>query len=726
VITGPRGRWAVVAVWLLIAAAGLLARAHLDDVTAAGQSSFLPADSESTRAVDALQHASSGGEDVPVVIVFERRGGLGRADIDAIGRLGDGLGRLGLTGATPIVDPFSGRHRNALAKVARIAKGIGPISRDGEAALLVLAIDAEDRGAIVAGVERIRRYLSEHERPGLRAFVTGPGGIAADLEAIAADAGRTLLFATLGLVLLLLLAVYRAPALALLPLLVVGAAYLVAIGIAYLLIEAGWIVVNAEGTMLLLVLVFGAGTDYSLLLVHRYRENLAADGDRGDPRRSLPAFATEGVPSIPAHLRALDVAVQESRRPLLASAGTVIAAMLVLLVADLESTHWLGPVLAIGIAVMLAAAFTLLPALLAILGERAFWPVATAKPQKGSNSDPSRGLGTWERVAGLVRRRSLAIVACVLALLAVLCLGNLTEHETLGFGQGVTKPTNSSRGNEALERHFPAGLGSPLTAVVEAEAAPAVVRGMERLASVQLVLPAPLPAGGAKAVVLLVLHGDPYGSEAEAAVKGIRERLHALSPSGLLGGIPAENLDVEETNARDTKLIVPLVLLVVGLILAGVLRALVAPVYLILTVLASFAATLGLATFAFTEVFGTGGLAFDLELMAFIFLVALGVDYNIFLMTRAREEAVARGTREGALAALASTGGVVTGAGLILAGTFATLTLLPLEELVQIGATVAAGVLLDTFLVRALLIPAITYRLGERAWWPGAATREGR
>jgi RND superfamily putative drug exporter len=702
VITGPRGRWVAVAVWLLLGAAGLLAHAHIDDVTAAGQSSFLPADSESTRALAALQDFSAGGgEEVPVVIVFERRGGLRGSDLKAIGRIGDGLGHLRITGATPIVDPFSGEHRNELAKVARIAKGIGPVSRDGEAALLVLAIDADDRGAIVAGVERIRRYLGAHERPGLRAFVTGPGGIAADLEAVASDAARTLLLATLGLVLLLLLLVYRAPLLALLPLIAVGAAYLVAIGIAYLLIEAGAIVVNAEGTMLLLVLIFGAGTDYSLLLIHRYRE--------------------EG---------SLDRAIRETRPALAASAGTVIAAMLCLLVADLQSTHWLGPVLAIGIAVMLLAAFTLLPALLAILGDRAFWPADPARPAGqgvpgGASPNPRRRgppdprPSAWERAADLVRRRSARIILVILALLAILALGNLTSHESLGFGQGVTKPTNSSRGTEALERHFPAGLGSPLTAVLRTEEAPAAVAALKRLRSVQLALPTPVPANADKAVVLLVLRGNPYGSDAEAAVEEIRDRLHAVAPGGLLGGIPAENLDVEQTNARDTKLIVPLVLLVIGLILIALLRALTAPAYLIATVVASFAATLGLATFVFTEVLRMEGLAFDLELMSFIFLVALGVDYNIFLMTRVREEAAARGTREGTLAALVSTGGVITGAGLILAGTFATLTLLPLEELVQIGATVAAGVLLDTFLVRALLIPAITYRLGERAWWPG-------
>ena len=419
----------------------------------------------------------------------------------------------------------------------------------------------------------------------------------------------------------------------------------------------------------------------------------------------------------------LDAAVKESRPAVLASAGTVIAAMLVLLVADLESTRWLGPVLAIGIAVMLAAAFTLLPALLSILGERAFWPAAPSHGSLRTDGVQKEPRNVWTRAAGLVRRRSGTIVVAVLALLAVLSLGNLTKHDTLGFGQGVTKPTNSSRGTEALERHFPAGLGSPLTAVVETDAAPKVARGLEDLESVQLVLPTPVPSDTEKAVVLLILDGDPYGDEAEAAVEEIRERLHALSPGGLLGGVPVENLDVEETNSRDTKLIVPLVLLVIGLILVAVLRALVAPAYLILTVLASFAATLGLATFAFTEVFGSGGLAFNLELMSFIFLVALGVDYNIFLMTRAREEAAARGTREGILAALVSTGGVITGAGLILAGTFATLTLLPLEELVQVGATVAAGVLLDTFVVRALLIPAITYRLGDRAWWPSRPER---
>ncbi len=694
VVTGPRGRWVTVAVWLALGIAGLLGRTQIGEVTAAGQASYLPAHAQSTRAVDLLQRDFRGGDDVPVLVVFSRDGGLTARDLDAIGRLGEGLGELGLAGATPVFAPFSERARQPLGDVARIARGVGPISRDGEAALVALAIDSEDRGAVLDGVRRIRAYLSAHRVAGLHSYVTGPGGVAADLEEVAEDAGRTLLIATLGLVLLLLLLVYRAPPLALLPLAVVGTAYLIAIGVTYLLIEAGLIVVNTEGTFLLLVLIFGAGTDYSLLLIHRYREELSGGGD---PRA------------------ALRLALAASVRPIAASAGTVIAAMLVLLLAELESTHWLGPVLAIGIATMLAAALTLLPALLAILGPRAFWPGGAAERREGKRR--------WARIASLVRRRPRTIAAAVLALLALLACGNLVQHGTIGFGEGETHATESSRGNEVLARHFPPGVGSPLTAVLGVGEVEAALRGLDRLDAVELALPVPPSQVSDVAALAIVLRGDPYSGEAASLVEDVRDRLHEVAPGALLGGIPAENYDVEQANARDTRLIVPVVLIVVGLILVAVLRALAAPAYLILTVIASFAATLGLVTFAFTELLGSAGMTFDLVLLAFIFLVALGVDYNIFLMTRAREEAARRGTREGMLAALQSTGAVVTGAGLILAGTFATLTLLPLEELVQIGATVAAGVLLDTFVVRSLLIPAITYLCGERAWWPGSRSR---
>jgi len=366
---------------------------------------------------------------------------------------------------------------------------------------------------------------------------------------------------------------------------------------------------------------------------------------------------------------------------------------------------------------MLAAALTLLPALLSLLGERAFWLAPDAESRRRE--------GRWGRVAELVRRRPWTIVAVVSCALVALSLGNLVDHGTIGFGQGETHRTESSRGTEVLEEHFPPGLSSPLTAVVELGEVEAAVEGLEDLSSVKLALPVPPTDVSDEAAVAIVLRGNPYSGEAAGRVEEVREKLQEVAPSALVGGIPAENYDIEQTNARDTRTIVPVVLLVIGLILALVLRALAAPAYLMLTVVASFTATLGLVTFAFTELFGASGIAFDLVLLAFIFLVALGVDYNIFLMTRAREEAARQGTREGVLTALRDTGGVVTGAGLILAGTFATLTLLPLEQLVQIGAAVAIGVLLDTFVVRALLIPAITYLCGERAWWPGRVRPAG-
>lgn len=685
-VTSRRGRLVVLAVWIPIAVVGLILHSRINDVTAAGQRSFLPSDSESTQVVEDLGSKFTGGDDIPALIVFERNGGLTRADRKAIARLGEKLTDLDLVGGSAVLDPLTDSGKDLLPG------GAGLVSSDGDAVIVALSIDANDRDAISDGVARIRSLLSANQIPGVQAHVTGPAGVAADLESVADDAGRTLLLATVGLVLLLLLLVYRAPLLALTPLVVVGIAYLMASGIAYLLIEADLITVNTEGTFLLLVLVFGAGTDYSLLLVHRYREELASGGE-----------PTE----------ALALAVRESMPAIAASAGTVMAAMLVLLLADLESTRWLGPILAIGIAVMLAASFTLLPALLSLLGARAFWPVRDL-----GDGSPSEA---WTRVSGLVSRRARRLAILIPAVLVVLAAGNFIHHGTIGFGQGETRPTDSGRGTAIIDAHYPQGVGAPLLAIVASDDAAAAVDAIENDAAIAVAAPFKVSINKELALVGVIIEGNPYGEAGVEVVEDLRAVLAKISPGALVGGVPAENLDVENANAHDTKVVVPAVILVVFLILCLVLRALVAPLYLMATVVLSFAATLGLVTFLFSQVFGEG-IAFNLVLLSFIFLVALGVDYNIFLMTRVREEAQGGGTRAAVGRALVATGSVVTGAGVILAGTFATLTLLPLEALVQIGATVAIGVLLDTFVVRALLVPSITHLLGERAWWP---SREG-
>jgi RND superfamily putative drug exporter len=691
-LTSRRGALVVVVAWIAAAVAGFFGHAELPALTAGNPASFLPRHSQSTQAVQQMGKGFPGGVDVPAMVVFARSddGLLTAADRAAIGAYGDRVDALGLRGATPALDPLLASGQEDVLGTA------GLISRDGRAALVPVGLNAEVGGAVTGGVRRLRALIARSDLPpGLEGYVTGPAGLSVDLEDAADDAGRTLLFVTTGLVLVLLLLVYRAPLLALVPLISVACAYLASAGLTYLLIKSGAITVNAEGTMLLLVLIFGAGTDYALLLVHRYRDELGR---------------AEGPPA-----EALRRAVRATAPAIGAAAGTVILAMLVLLLADLDSTHWLGPVLALGIAVMLLAAFTLLPALLTLLGPRAFWP------QRDLAASPPAGV--WTRVAGLVRRRPRALAATIFAVLLVFAAGNLVHHGTIGFGQGASSDTNSAKGTTVLEAHFPAGLSSPMAVLVNLDRAEDALPVLRRIPRIATALPAGVNERQALALLAVIIDANPYGEEAIDIVRDIRRALRVIDPGATVAGTTAENLDVETTNARDTRVIVPVVLALMLLVLIAMLRALVAPLYLVVSIIASFAATMGVATMFLTQVVGSEGLTFDLPLMAFIFLVALGIDYTIFLMHRVRVEAAGHGTREGALRGLVATGGVVTGAGIILAGTFATLTLTPLAPLAQIGATVAFGILLDTFVVRALLVPALTVIAGERAWWPRVVAR---
>jgi RND superfamily putative drug exporter len=685
-VTSRRGAIVVVLAWIAAAIAGYFGHARLPEVTAGNPASFLPRHSQSTQAVQQMGSGFAGGVDVPAMVVFSRSddGLLTPADRAAIGRYGDAVDALGLRGATPALDPLlSSGQEDVLGTV-------GLVSRDRRAALIPIGLNADVGGAITGGVHRLRALLAQSDLPaGLEAHVTGPAGLAVDLEQSADSAGRTLLFVTTGLVLLLLLVVYRAPLVALVPLVSVACAYLATAGVTYLLIRSGAITVNAEGTMLLLVLIFGAGTDYALLLVHRYRDELGAGAP---PDRALSAAMRETAPAVGA------------------AAGTVMAAMLVLLLANLESTHWLGPVLALGIAVMLVAAFTLLPALLTLLGPRAFWPAR--------DLSAPRPPGVWPGVAARVSRHPRRIAAVIVAALLVCAAGNLAHHGTIGFGQGAASDTDSAEGTQVLDAHFPPGISSPLAVLVDLDRVAAALPVVRHVPAVDAALPAGVDERNALALLAVILETNPYGSEAIDVVRDLRKALRVVAPGAAVGGTTAENLDVESTNARDTRVIIPAVLVLVLLVLIGLLRALVAPIYLVFSVIASFAATMGLATLFFSVVLDSEGLTFNLPLMAFIFLVALGVDYTIFLMHRVRVESAEAGTRDGVLRALVATGGVVTGAGVILAGTFATLTLIPLAPLAQIGATVAFGILLDTFVVRALLVPALTVIVGERAWWP--------
>jgi RND superfamily putative drug exporter len=368
-------------------------------------------------------------------------------------------------------------------------------------------------------------------------------------------------------------------------------------------------------------------------------------------------------------------------------------------------------VLAVGIAVMLVASFTLMPALLAALGARSFWPRPVPQTAEAH--------AVWKRIAELVRRRAAVLSVVIVAGLAALACGNLLSHRTIGVGQGQIGKSNYSAGTKVLDQHFPAGLSGPLIVLVQRADTAAVVAKLNRIPLIKLAAPVPAQSAATNLEMVVAITTDnPYSAQASAHFKLIDSAVHQIDPRALLGGVPADNFDIQQANAHDTRVIIPLALAVVLVILCALLAALAAPLYLIATVVASFAATLGLVTLLFTRLLGHEGLAFNLVLVSFIFLVALGVDYNIFLMDRVRREARIFGTRDGTLRALTATGSVVTSAGMILAGTFAALTLLPLEPLVQIGAAVALGVLLDTLIVRAVLVPSLTHLIGDRAWWP--------
>jgi RND superfamily putative drug exporter len=534
----------------------------------------------------------------------------------------------------------------------------------------------------------------------------------ADFVEVFGELDAKLLLATVVLVLVLLGAIYRAPLIALIPIVVVGLAYGVASGFIYLYADGG-ATVSSNSTSILIVLMFGVGTDYCLLLVSRYREELHRIEDKHE---------------------AMQRALRRAGPALLASGCTVIAAMLVLLLAEGGSTKSLGPVSAIGVAGVLLAGLTLLPALLTAAGRRGFWPRSGAvacKPLEELESH--RGL--WRRFGDVVLERPGLALGATTAFFALCTLGLLAYQEDYSIGGFFKKDVESVDGFEVLSRSFPAGALGPTAIIVRREGGAAtdadVAAARERVESIEgvaSVSPQSMRSeDGELARIDVTFRDDPYSEAALARVSTLRERLDELPPGvdALVGAGSAVQSDFNDSAERDLRVIVPVALLVIAIILGLLLRAVVAPIVLIATVVASFFGTLGLSVFFFLEVLGDRGVDASLPTFAFIFLVALGIDYTIFLMSRVREEARTHGTREGVLRALAATGPVITSAGVILAGTFAVLMTLPVTFVFDIGFMVAVGILLDTFIVRTLMVPAAVELLGDRIWWPSTATGGG-
>jgi RND superfamily putative drug exporter len=545
-----------------------------------------------------------------------------------------------------------------------------------------------------------RAIIERDVPPGLETYLTGDLGFFADFTEIFEDVDRNVMLATIILVLVLLGAIYRSPLIAIIPIVVVGMALPVAYALIYLYAEAAGDV-NSNSTTILVVLMFGVGTDYCLLLVSRFREELHSTADKH---------------------HAMERALRRSGPALLASGSTVIAAMLVLLLSEAGSTKGLGPVSAIGVASVLLAGLTLLPALLTIFARWGFWPVRRSVDYR-PREELAAPRGLWRRVGDRVLRRPALALGVTVGMFLIFSLGLFSYQEDYSIGGSFKTEVESVTGFEVMEQEFAAGALSPTVAIVAPDRAQEV---RSRLSQVEGVVSVgePAPSTDGRLVRLdVIFRDDPYSDAALRRVDTIRERLQGTG--ALLGSGSAVQQDFNQAAERDLRVIVPVALLVITIILGILLQAIVAPLVLIASVMLSFLGTLGLSLFFFIEVLGDRGVDASLPTYAFIFLVALGVDYTIFLMSRVREEAREHGTREGMLRGLAATGPVITSAGIILAGTFSVLLTLPVTFAFNIGFMVAIGILLDTFIVRTVMVPAAVELLGDRTWWPSTAQGGG-
>jgi RND superfamily putative drug exporter len=670
---GSWTKWVVVGFWVVVLVitfplAGKLMGAEKNDA-----SQWVPAAAESTKVLNLQAHFQSPNI-FPAVVVYDRASGLTPAD--RAKAAADARSLTALHGVGP-------------GQVA------GPIpSADGKAIQTILQVNLGKQGwnGATKAAGSIRA-IARSNANGLTSHLTGPLGNAADNSKVFKGIDSTLLYSAVAVVIVILLITYRSPVLWLLPVISSAVALITAEAVIYLLAAHAGLTVNAQSAAILLVLVFGASTDYALLIVARYREELR----RHDRRH--PAMAE---------------ALRRAGPAIIASASAVILALLTLSAADLQSTKSLGPVLAIGVAVGMLSMLTLLPALLVTFPRGVFWPY---RPTYGSAEPTYRGM--WARIGWSIAPRPRIIWITTAVVLGVLALGltGLKAHGLTSAQSFRGTPPDSVIGETVLARHFPAGAGQPVIVIGNPSAAAPLRTAFAATAGIASVTPPAIRAG--HAYLEGTLTSPPDSQAAYATIDRVRSAVHAVpAANAKVGGSTAITLDIARASARDRNLIIPLILVVVFIILGLLLRSLVAPLVLTATVVLSFAAALGVSAFFFNHVFGFGGADTSFPLFVFVFLVALGIDYNIFLMTRVREEANRRDARRGALTGLAATGGVITSAGFVLAGTFAVLATIPVTLLTELGFAIAFGILLDTIIVRSVLVTALNLDLGHWMWWP--------
>ena len=675
----------------------------LSTVQENNNSSFLPKGAEATKAADVI--ATFSGKDsfnFPTLISFE-----GKSTPQTFSAINEHLQTVG--GLT--LDGTSAKISDFLAPGQQIT--VFP-SQDGLAILANIPLDGNsiaktlpnDKPVLPAVVAALRTDIEPVAKAnGLTHYVTGPGGLLGDLFGAFGTLDSSLLLTTLGVVALILILVYRSPVLWIIPLLSAMFALTTAGGIVYLLAKNNIIDVDGQSQGILSVLVIGAATDYALLLIARYREELHLHENRFDAMKT----AYKGV-----------------WEPILASGSTVSISLLVLLFSQLTNTAGLGPIGAIGIVSAMLTILTLLPALLLVFGRWIFWP---RRPL--FDGDDHVMSGPWSKVANAIGRnprKAWAVTGSVLLLLAF--ASTTLKADGIGTVDTFTGHPESVVGQKLLVKHFPGGEGDPTQVVVSADKIDAVTSALKNAPGVTEVVTLVDPITRAvkivnnKAILNVTLDKAPDSVEAGNDIPKIRELAHAADASALVGGTSAVYYDVRTANKRDNNTIIPIILVVITLILGLLLRSILSAIVLLGTVLLSYFATLGVCALVFNHIFGFAGGDNSFPLFAFIFLVALGIDYNIFLMTRVREESAKIGTRAGIIKGVTVTGAVITSAGIVLAATFAVLGLLPLVPLAELGFAVAFGVLLDTIIVRSILVPALVHEIGPKIWWPSKLSHE--
>lgn len=695
-----------VLVWLAVGGLGGPLVGRLSEVQSNDIAGFLPADAESTR-VSGFVNQVTDTESLPFLVVLERPGGLQGADRAALQSWVAGIPAL----------PLASDPSRTVGQFLATSPAAAVPSQDGQAALVPVAVasaKAEDtvggKSALFAVADALRASAAATLAPaGITTFVTGPAGFIADLVTAFGGIDGVLLLVALGVVFVILLVVYRSPILPLVVLVSSVFGLSAAVLVVFPLAQRGAIPLSGQSQGILFILVVGAATDYALLLVARYKEELHQHASTWT---------------------AMKVAWRASLEPIAASAATVIIALLCLRLSQLGSTQGLGPVGALGIAGAFLASLTFLPALLLLIGRRAFWPQAP-KVDHVHRDDPASVPGVWARVAALVGRRPRRVWATTLLVLLA-CAAFVPTFSARGISQSDIFLTDveSVTGQEVLAQHFPAGSGSPVQVVAPQAAADQVVQTLGTVGGVEDAFVGetqgkPPTVVEGKVLVQATLTDAPDSVPAEDTVERVRAALVQVDPTIAVGGTSAVNVDTRQAADRDVRVIIPTILAVIFVVLALLLRSIAAPVLLVAANVLSFGATIGVAALVFNHVFHFPGADPTTPLLGFVFLVALGIDYSIFLMTRVREESRIRGTRPGVLAGLAVTGGVITSAGIVLAATFSALAVLPLLFLAQIAFIVAFGVLLDTLVVRSLLVPAAAYDLGDRVWWPFGIGRAG-